>query len=87
MVEEVRDTEIIVTRIFELALDRLLIDISFDKESRKTIGAILNNTSIPRYRIFRQWSEATDIVWFRGNYSVYPFYDWFVGDQKGTKKI
>jgi serine/threonine protein kinase len=61
VVEEVGDTEIIVSHIFELALDRLLIDVSFDKKSRDNIVGILSNTSIPRYRVFRQWSEATDI--------------------------
>ncbi len=55
VVEEIGDTEIIVSHIFELALDRLLIDVSFDKKSRENITNILNNTSIPRYRIFRQW--------------------------------
>jgi WD40 repeat protein len=61
VVEEIKDTEIIISRIFELALDRLLIDISFDRTSRENIVETLNNTSIPRYRVFRQWSEATDI--------------------------
>jgi WD40 repeat protein len=61
VVEAVGDTEIIVSHIFELALDRLLIDISSDKDSRESIVNILNGTAIPRYRVFRQWSEATDI--------------------------
>lgn len=61
LVEKVEESGIIVSRIYEIAMDKVLIDRSFNEESSELILSSLKSASISRYRIFKQWSQATDI--------------------------
>jgi len=60
VVEKVRDMDIVVSKIYEIVLDRVLIDVSVT-EKFDDILAILKSCSISRYRLFKHWSQATDI--------------------------
>lgn len=61
VVDSVNDHSVLVSEIFEIVLDRVLIKRSGTNEDKKRLQNTLENTSISRYRIFKQWSQATDI--------------------------
>lgn len=70
-VERVQPTSIIVSRIYEIFLDRVLVEKKGSQ--RETIHRRLREASISRYRIFQQWSQATDIYGL-GMITLYIFF-------------
>ncbi|MBF0588286.1 MAG: hypothetical protein HQL53_04080 [Magnetococcales bacterium] len=78
-VERVEEQAVIVSRVFHIMLDRVLIEIQRGNGKKTnhmtldSISKILNRTPISRYRIFQQWSEASDL-YSLGILSLYIFY-------------
>ncbi|OQX15360.1 MAG: hypothetical protein BWK80_41040 [Desulfobacteraceae bacterium IS3] len=70
-IEIVEEKKILVKNIYELGFGRLLIQ-KKEKEL-DTLMQRLNNASISRYKIYKQWSQATDIYGF-GVLMLYLFY-------------
>src|SRR6266851_4127629 len=58
-VNDVDNDGVVISRIYELFLDRLLIEKT--DLGREGLHARLNKAAISRYRIFKQWGQATDI--------------------------
>jgi len=59
-VERVETDHVVVSRIYEVVLDRVLIEHK-ETENEASIISKLQNVAISRYRLFKQWSQATDI--------------------------
>lgn len=70
VVEKVNEKDILVSKIYEIILERVLIDRT---DYPETLIDTLGNASISRYRIFRQWSQATDIYGL-GNIILYVLF-------------
>jgi DNA-binding winged helix-turn-helix (wHTH) protein/serine/threonine protein kinase len=70
-VERVEEQSVIVSRIYEIFLDRLLVEKK--SEERSLVHKNLQEASISRYRIFQQWSQATD-VYGLGMITLYMFF-------------
>lgn len=70
-VEEVKPNSLIVSRIYEIFLDRVLVEKRAGQ--RETVHKRLREASISRYRIFQQWSQATDIYGL-GMITLYIFF-------------
>lgn len=58
-VEDVKENSIVVSGIYEVFLDRVLVQKS--SSERQVVHERLEFSPISRYRIFQQWSQATDI--------------------------
>ncbi len=59
-IQRVEEDHIIVNKIYEIAMDKVLIDHSKEYVDDIIITK-LKNVAISRYRIYKQWSEATDV--------------------------
>lgn len=59
-VERVETDHVVVSRIYEVVLDRVLVEHK-ETENEACIIGKLQNVAISRYRLFKQWSQATDI--------------------------
>lgn len=59
-VESVAADHVVVSRIYEVVLDRVLIEHK-ETENETSIISKLQNVAISRYRVFKQWSQATDV--------------------------
>jgi hypothetical protein len=70
-VEEVKADHVVVSGIYEIFLDRVLVEKRDDK--RNQVLTRLSHASISRYRIFKQWSQATDIYGL-GMIALYLFF-------------
>jgi len=70
-VERVEEDGIIVSKVFELFLDRVLIEKS--GEGLEEVLGRLQQAPISRYKIFYEWSQATDI-YSLGVMVLYFFY-------------
>jgi hypothetical protein len=70
-VEEVKADHVVVSGIYEIFLDRVLVEKRDDK--RELVLVRLSHASISRYRIFKQWSQATDIYGL-GIIALYLFF-------------
>lgn len=70
-VERVEEQSVIVSRIYEIFLDRLLVEKK--NGERDLVHKSLQEASISRYRIFQQWSQATDIYGL-GMITLYLFF-------------
>lgn len=69
-VDEVKEKSITVSDIYEVLLDRVLVE---RNERRSLVHERLNGASISRYRIFKQWGQATDI-YSLGILAMYLFF-------------
>jgi serine/threonine protein kinase len=69
--EIISETEIRIQNIYEVGFERLLIQKTGD--ALETVIRRLDRAAISRYKIFRQWSQATDIYGF-GVIFLYLFY-------------
>lgn len=69
--EIISETEIRIRNIYEVGFERLLIQKTGD--DLEALIRRLNGAAISRYKIFRQWSQATDIYGF-GVILLYLFY-------------
>ena len=70
-VEKAEKESLIISRIFEIFLDRVLIERK--GHERQIIHERLKHSPISRYRIFQQWSHATD-VYGLGIITLYLFF-------------
>jgi hypothetical protein len=70
-VERVEDESITVSHIYEVFLDRVLVERKGSE--RDIVIQRLGNAAISRYRIFQQWSQATDIYGL-GIITLYLFF-------------
>lgn len=69
-VDQVKDNSVTVSSIYEVLLDRVLVD---RNERRSLVHDRLKEASISRYRIFKQWGQATDI-YSLGILAMYLFF-------------
>jgi serine/threonine protein kinase len=70
-VEKVEEDGIVISRIFEIFLERVLVEKKGDERTR--VYRHLDDAPISRYRIFQQWSQATD-VYGLGIITLYVFF-------------
>ena len=71
-VESVEVDYVLVSRIYEVFLDRVLVEKR--EEMQEQVLRRLKFASISRYRIFQQWSQATDIYGL-GMIGLYIFFN------------